>query len=31
MTATATTAGTAPLEGELWGARAEQELQHRPL
>jgi SAM-dependent methyltransferase len=35
MTTTNTTIGTASLQGELWGARAddwaEQELQHRPL
>jgi 2-polyprenyl-3-methyl-5-hydroxy-6-metoxy-1,4-benzoquinol methylase len=35
MAITATTTGTAPLQGALWGAHArgwaEQELQHRPL
>jgi SAM-dependent methyltransferase len=35
MATTDTATGTAPLQGELWGARArrwaEQELQHRPL
>jgi SAM-dependent methyltransferase len=35
MTPTATTTGTAPLQGELWGAQArgwaEQEVQHVPL